>query len=998
MKLVIDMQGAQASSRHRGIGRYINAITRAMIVNGKAHDIHIALNGAFTETIIPIRKAFSDLLPTKAIHVFTPPTPIDGANPDNHWRRDAAEYMWEAFIVRLHPDVILIGSLFEGFGDNAVTCLHKQSHNIPTAVILFDLIPLLYPEDYFRSTAFHQWYLNKLEQLKKADLLLSISESSRQEAINHIHFNPLSVINISASVDNHFRKITIDKTTEKIYRTRYKLKNSFIMYTGGIDYRKNVEGLIRSYARIPKNMRESLQLAIICAVSKDKRKELITIAKNAGLKSREIIFTGFIPEEDLVMLYNLCDAFIFPSKHEGFGLPVLEALNCGKAVIASNTSSIPEIINYSEALFDPHDEQSITNAIVKVITDKHFRSSLENMAITQAKMFNWNNSGRIAIQALEEIYTRVKPQMSIAPKRLKLAYISPLPPLRSGISSYSTELLPYLANHYDIVLITNQEVLDPSLASSYLHRDTSWFREHAFQFDRVLYQFGNSRYHEHMVDLLTEIPGIIVLHDFFLSGLLSHMEIVSAKPLIWTKELYISHGYYAIAELEQARDPMEIVLKYPCNLTIIQMALGVITHSELAKRLADKFYNKSSESYWKVIPLLCVPPENIDQSLARQKLKIPADAFIVCSFGYIHELKLNHRLVEAWENTSLAKNKQCFLFFVGEVFNEYGEKLLYEKDNETILTNIHITGWTDQDTFHDYLQIADVAVQLRAGSNGETSKAVLDCMNYGIATIVNDHGSLREIADDCVWKIPENFETHDLVNALETLWQDENTRLKLGSKGKDQVRKKHNPALCAELYFNMIEETYQTSNINTDSIMKNIASLPIENDNQIKQIAAAMTQFTPSRQGPAQIFIDISALMLGSSMKKAADLAIDALITKLLLQKAITHRVELVYFNKHHECLYARKFSLHHLKCRTHLLIDEPIEYYPHDIFITFKDSKHGNKAIFYQQLRNYGVTMLEQETFAEYQNLLTLLNENQQDLFGFFEKISVNDYQLAES
>lgn len=980
MKIVIDIQGAQASSYNRGIGRYIKALTKAIILNGKQHQIHLAINGTLTESTELLREFFADLISTDAIHVYALPKCVNGVDPNNNTYRLATELMWEAFIANIEPDVILIGSLFEGSSDNVVSSIHSLHSRIPTAVILFDLIPLIHKAHYLQWPPIQSWYMNKLAHLQRADLLLAISESSRQEAINHLSFDPQSVINISAAADAHFKPITISQELEQTLQNRYQLTKPFVMYTGGIDYRKNIEGLIKAYAKIPASIRNLHQLAIVCSVSSDERMSIEKFIKQVGLSKSEIILTGFVSEQDLLLLYNLCTLFIFPSLHEGFGLPVLEAMHCGRAVIGANISSIPEVIGLNEALFDPYDEQAIADLIIKVLSDKVFKKSLEEHSLVQAKKFSWDNSAKTALTALEKlakksVHTRVAPV-----KRPKLAYISPLPPERSGISVYGEELLPYLACHYEIDLILNQEKLDPIIASVYQHHDIAWFKKNAYHYDRVLYHFGNSDYHEHMFDLLQEIPGIVVLHDFFLSGIMAHMEAALNKPATWTRSLYISHGYHAVQQRFHVKDTADIIFKYPCNLEILQSAQSIITHSEYARKLGVSFYGHLSEKSWNIIPLLCVPPTKISKNDARNILKLPQDSFIVCSFGYLAATKLNHHLVKAWEISKLAGKKQCLLIFVGERNDAYGCALL---ENSTA-TNIQVTGWTNADTFQQYMAAADVAVQLRNNSRGETSKAVLDCMNYGIATIVNNHGSFKEIPEDDVWKIPDQFECADLVKALESLWNDRERCHQLGQRGQDLVRKHHNPRACAKQYFDVIEESYEQASGNLDALVKSFKEstrISESNEQDLTMLAHYIAQGLPARIRVPQLLIDISILVnseyttkLHASYKESLDI--------LLKQETIAYRVEPIYLDNDNYYRYARKFTLNHLDC-PEILFDEIIEYYPSDVFLNLTPQSKLNKQqqIFHRQLRNHGIPIYQLSAPSVYQQFLTLLNTHPERL-----------------
>ncbi|MGB9713309.1 MAG: glycosyltransferase, partial [Dissulfurimicrobium hydrothermale] len=454
----------------------------------------------------------------------------------------------------------------------------------------------------------------------------------------------------------------------------------------------------------------------------------------------------------------------------------LEAMACGAAVIGSNTTSIPEVIGREDALFDPHKDDAIAEKLELVLTDEDFRRELQHHGIEQAKRFSWDESARWAIAAFEAFYAKKadQPVLVKPARRPKLAYISPLPPERSGISDYSAELLPELAKYYDIeVIVAQKDVSDPWIKANCPVRSVEWFRQNAWSYDRVLYHFGNSPFHTHMFDLLQPYPGVVVLHDFFLSSVLAHEEMTGAIPGMWTRALYQSHGYNAVQMRFSKNGIEQAKWRYPCNLQVLQNALGIIVHSDYSKRLAKKWYGENAACDWVVIPLLRVPAPDADRLKARRQLGLAHDTFLVCSFGMLGPTKLNHRLLQAWLASSLSKDGRCNLVFVGQNHDgDYGAQLLKTIKESGLERRIRITGWVDADTFRRYLQAADVAVQLRTLSRGETSGTVLDCMNHGLATIVNAHGSMAELPKDAVWMLPDEFEEKELVQALETLWKD----------------------------------------------------------------------------------------------------------------------------------------------------------------------------------------------------------------------------------
>ena len=178
MRIVIDMQGAQGGSQHRGIGRYTLSLAKAIVRNRGMHEIFFVVNGCFPDTIGPIRAAMDGLLPQENIRVWYSTGTLNNQENMDAWYRSTAELLREAFLASLKPDMVLVSSLFEGLDDDAVTSVGTFSSTVPTSVILYDLIPLIHRETYLNNPLTEAWYEQKLGSLRRADLLLAISESS----------------------------------------------------------------------------------------------------------------------------------------------------------------------------------------------------------------------------------------------------------------------------------------------------------------------------------------------------------------------------------------------------------------------------------------------------------------------------------------------------------------------------------------------------------------------------------------------------------------------------------------------------------------------------------------------------------------------------------------------------------------------------------------------------------------------------------------------------
>jgi len=965
MRIVIDMQGAQSNgSRSRGIGRYTLALAQAMVRNRGEHEIILALSGLFPDSIDSIRAAFFDLLPQDNIRVWHAPSPVNYSGSSNQKRRLDAELIYKAFLDDLAPDVIHISSLFEGFSDDAITGIYQQKGQALVAVTLYDLIPYIHSDIYLRDSKLKSWYFDKITHLGSADLWLAISDASKEDGVRHLDLPFANCHNISTDADAIFRRIVLEPAREELLRNKYGLQNGFILYTGGIDHRKNIEGLIRSFACLPSATRQKNQLAIVCSVNLIERDRLQRLADSKGLSENELVLTGFVSDDDLLALYNLCSLFVFPSWYEGFGLPALEAMRCGAPTIGANTSSLPEVLGWGEAFFDPGSDQDMTRVMNKGLTDEAYRSELIQRQAIHATSFSWDKSAQKAIAAMAAAHFQKSKYRSpvstqVPLKRLRLAYVSPLPLARSGIADYSAELLPYLAKYYDIEVIVAQDekIKDHWISENLTVRSAKWFLENADQFDRVLYHFGNSSYHQHMFDLIIEQPGIVVLHDFYLSGIQAHREMTGMSPNSWVDSLYHSHGYQALKERFTIKDAADVIWRYPANLSVLQKALGVIVHSAHSVDLASHWYGSDGGAGWSVVPLLRASCNLDGRAAARQRLGIPEKDLLICSFGMLAPTKLNHRLLEAWLKTPFSNDSNAHLVFVGQNDEgEYGQALLNRILDSKTHGHIHISGWADSSLFNDYLSAADIGVQLRTLSRGETSAAVLDCMNHGLPTIVNAHGSMAYLDSNSVCLLSEEFTDEELAHAINDLVTNSNRRKILGEKAKEIIGTLHDPERCAQQYFEAIESAYANARNGLSGLLTNL-SKSMRSDADLGTLSKALAKSFPARPQLRQLFVDVSLLVKHDS-KTGIQRVVRKVLREWLENPPLGVRVEPVYAQADRGYLYARQFTTHFLGLNTSVLRDEAIDFVNGDIFfgLDFDPLIQLSSSDFYQSMRRQGV------------------------------------------
>ncbi len=926
MRLVIDMQGWQGSSRSRGIGRYTISMIKEIIRINKDHEIVLCFNASYHSSV----REFVSIVTegNYSIKIWYPLEPCNYLNEENSWNRKTSEKLYEQFIDSINPDFFLITSVFEGLIDNSIISINTN-HKFPIGSILYDLIPLIHSDIYLQNPTIKFWYDERLNVFKKSDYFFSISESAAAESVNYIGWSPQSVCNISTAADEIFYEKEYTDSYKTKIKSKYGITNRFLMYTGGVDHRKNIEGLIFAYGTLPEQLKNSYQLAIVCSMDDNEKKRLYEYALKNSVSKDQIVFTGFVSDEEIVALYNLCHAFVFPSWHEGFGLPVLEALLCGKPVITSNRSSLPEVIQYDDALFDPHDPNDIAQKIEKVLTDETYRAALITHAKKQALKFSWNITANKLLDNLTLFtndFKRKHKTISNLPakkdneRRLKLAFLSPVPPERSGISYYSADLIPHLSLYYDIELITTAEKVTDEWISKYVTvHSVEWFSENADKFDRILYQVGNSHFHEHMFTLIKSFPGVSVLHDFYVSGVLSWMEHQGKLDGDFSGSLNYSHGIKSLIFNEQFKYNNEAIIKYPCNLEVLNHSRGIIFHSANSIKLTDNWYGNRFYDKLKVIPLLRprVDVTKEKKELARSSLSINKDSLVIISLGFLAPTKLNHKLIHSFKKLTVNNNNLRLVFVGQHAEGEYGDEIrsLIE-DNE----NIDVTGWVSDDTYKNWLLAADIGVQLRTMSRGETSAAVLDCMNYGLATIVNSNGSMTDLTN--VIKIDEEFTIDDLYSELKHLILNNGVRERLSIEGSELIKDIHSPERCAKSYYEFIEESYSKVN-HVDLLKKYNNNLLTANDEKFKRFSQSFSNTFPLYDTPST-YIDITSVMDNDS-----DSDIWSLVKGLLDRTKISQIIELVYFNFDDYCYYtASSFTKSFFGLNRSNTVDTPVDFH----------------------------------------------------------------------
>jgi len=242
-----------------------------------------------------------------------------------------------------------------------------------------------------------KWYLEAAvpRAIARADLILADSNATRDDLQEFFAVPSAHIQTLYSGYDDFFQRVA-DAATLSAVRAKYELRKPFILNVGAIEPRKNLTRLIQAFA----NLRQSRDLELVIVGGRGWMYDEIYAAPEKFGVSAQVRFIGFAPDPDLPALYSLAELFVYPSLYEGFGLPVLEALACGAAVVTSNNSSLPEVAGDAALLVDARDVEALTWAMERLLQDSQWRGMMQTKALTQAKKFSWATSAAALQRAL----------------------------------------------------------------------------------------------------------------------------------------------------------------------------------------------------------------------------------------------------------------------------------------------------------------------------------------------------------------------------------------------------------------------------------------------------------------------------------------------------------------------------------------------------------------------------------------------------------------------
>jgi glycosyltransferase involved in cell wall biosynthesis len=557
------------------------------------------------------------------------------------------------------------------------------------------------------------------------------------------------------------------------------VRRGFVLYVGGDDPRKNLRGAIDGFALLSPEMRRAHQLVIACKMSGGRIDEFAAYAAARGIDPADIFFTGFVTDQELAVLYWSCELFLFPSLYEGAGLPILEAMSCGAPVVASATSSIPEILGDLDGTFDPADPRDLAYCVERVLTDPTALERLRVRSANRVRLYTWDRVAELTLQGYERALAAPSRPRSTR-RRKRLAMLTPWPPQWTGVARHSRQLVEKLSAYADVDVIAPEpdngirydRSLEPQGVGLFTASEFDWI--HGLRdYDRFLYVLGGSPFHVHAFESLMRRPGFVLAHDVRLLGL-----------------------YMAVQQQRHARDPGWLLKRlrdmYGDRISDwdlrrywdprVYLGLGVFMTRDIQEHAEEMIVHSHHqrdvlrmESRGLLAPTHVVPHGIPEAPPARANTSRHRGPRIV-TLGLVSTVAKRMPLLLAAFARVVARQSGARLDVVGELPDSEREHLNAIIADLGIEGSVELCGRTERAEYWEALHSADLAVQLRSSFNAAASGGVSDCIAARVPVIVSAIGWATELPPDVVLTVPEECSEGKLAERILAALEDENLR------------------------------------------------------------------------------------------------------------------------------------------------------------------------------------------------------------------------------
>jgi len=580
MKIAVDIQALISESKYRGIGSYVTGILNELFAQD--HQNQYELFNMYADEDITQTLQFGDNVHVHYFYMGKDAFLLE----QNHvvaqdYREEYEEVvrgLYQRFIQEYDIDLFLLPSTFD------IWCSYKMEwfEGTRVAVIVHDIIPILFPDEYLRVPQIKERYLKMLAFWKSADKLLTNSECVKNDLVKYIGVDPEKVDVILTGIDLSYMNQQISENDTARVHSKFGIHGEFFLFPSAADYRKNLIPTIEIFAAMPES--RQYQLVVTGKMSETDQRRIDTVINDLGMKNR-IILTNFVTVEELVTLYRSAKLLVFPSLYEGFGIPVMEAFACGLNVVTSGNSSLGEIAEGAAVIVDPYSKKSIEEGIRKALYEVDF-SVFKEPIQQRLEKYTWKN---VAARTLDIFEKMDISKEDICKDKEKLAFFAPIDTSNSMLRKCYLRMLEQLEPYFNIDVFCENGISGTILPNGMKVLNAKDFAAYSLQYPHRIYHVADRAENAYLFPIALTYPGTVVLHDENIhAGLYEYFIEKHGDWKSYTKILSqeLENAEYILKKMQKKPEvAKKVVEEYPMLLSITHKAKSILTCTAHTKKI-----------------------------------------------------------------------------------------------------------------------------------------------------------------------------------------------------------------------------------------------------------------------------------------------------------------------------------------------------------------------------------------------------------------------------
>jgi len=633
---------------------------------------------------------------------------------------------------------------------------------ILSCAVVHDFIPLEFPQHYLGRRETLLSYAAAMEWLPAYQFYFPNSAGCAAEVARRLGKKAEEIAVTGVALRPVFARLRAGQAGAP--NRPQAVAGDYFLFVGGPDWRKNLEGVVEAYCRLP-FLSEGPALVIAGGYPEAWRRRVVRQAARISGGRARLHFLEHVADEELAGWYRHALATIAASRAEGFSIPVIEAMACRSPVLVSDIPVHRELVPDAGARFEADDAEALTHLLTSVLQSPGQRQRLIDAQQDTPGRFTADEVGKRFWEALDTRFAIHAARFGRRPalRRRSIALVTPFPPDKSGVADYSLCTVEALARNAQIDVYTDQpqphptpavRAFYPISAAPYLRPD----------YDAVVSVVGNSAIHTKIIELHSRYGGACILHDARLIDIYAWWKGVGQVRTMAEAELH----------RPVSDDEVEGWLKHPGTLEtlflseVVAKAQPMFVHSSGLQANISRHYGVDAHHLPFSVQRTFTPAQTTPEARrqARSAMGIPSGRTVLVTLGMMATVKAPDVCVEA---LALLRRggRDAHLYFVGATGRE-SETIQDLAERRGIAEALHFTSeWLDDETYRRYLLAADFGIQLRTHQFGGLSGALIDCVSAGLPTVANEDLAAALDAPAYVARVSDRLDPGAVARAIE---------------------------------------------------------------------------------------------------------------------------------------------------------------------------------------------------------------------------------------